>query len=217
MTITVIDHPLAQSIITMLRDKRTGQIEFRKGLVRLGRLMGYEVAKSFPTRGVEVETPLGVRTRGVTMDMGDVVIIQILRAAMPMVEGLLKVFPMARMGVISAKRREETHERGSMEFEIEMNYVRIPRIQRDTTVMVVDPMLATGSTMIAALNTVREKGEPRRMILINAIGTKQAIDRVLGRYPQADIYLAAIDPEINENGYIIPGLGDAGDRAYGEA
>ena len=216
MTVTVVDHPLAQSILTMLRDRRTGQIEFRKGLVRLGRLMGYEVARSFPVSEVEVETPLGVKSRGVRLEVGDVVIIQILRAAMPMVEGLLKVFPMARMGVISARRREESHERGSMDFEVEMNYVRIPRLGRGTTVMIVDPMLATGSTMLAAMRAIEERGEPGRMILINAIGTRQAVERILAERP-VDIYLAAIDPEINGDGYIVPGLGDAGDRAYGEA
>ncbi len=169
MTVTIVDHPLAQSILTMLRDRRTGQIEFRKGLVRLGgRLMGgYEVARSFPpVSEVEVETPLGARARGgVRLEVGgDVVIIQILRAAMPMVEGLLKVFPMARMGgVISARRREESHERGgSMDFQIEMNYVRIPRIGRETTVMIVDPpMLATGSTMLAAMRAIEERGGSR--------------------------------------------------------
>ena len=216
--VVVIDHPLAQDILTMLRDRNTRQIEFRKGLVRLGRLMGYEIVKSFETETVEVETPLGVKAKGVRIkDLDKVIIVQILRAAMPMVEGLLKVFPAAKIGVISARRVEETHKLGSLDFDIEVGYYRIPKISRDNIVIVVDPMLATGSTILTALNLVYRHGTPKRILTVHAIGTRYAIDRVLSKYPDVDIYLVSIDPELNERGFIVPGLGDAGDRAYGEA
>ncbi len=216
--VVVVDHPLAQDILTTLRDKNTKQIEFRKGLVRLGRLIGYEIIRSFETYEVEVETPLGVKARGVRVkDMDKVIIIQILRAAMPMVEGLLKAFPAARIGVISARRVENTHVPGSMEFQIDVGYYRIPEIHGDDTLIIVDPMLATGSTILSALSIAYRHGKPRRTITVHVIGTKYAIDRITAKYPEVDIYLVAIDPTLNERGFIVPGLGDAGDRAYGEA
>lgn len=216
--VIIIDHPLAQDILTTLRDKNTKQIEFRKGLVRLGRLIGYEIIKSFETYSIEVETPLGVKARGVRIkDLDKVIIVQILRAAMPMVEGLLKAFPAARIGVISARRVENTHKPGSLEFQVDVGYYRIPEIRSDDTLIVVDPMLATGSTILTALDVIYRHGKPKRTITVHVIGTKYAIDRVLARYPDIDIYLVAIDPSLNEEGFIVPGLGDAGDRAYGEA
>jgi uracil phosphoribosyltransferase len=216
--VVVVDHPLAQDILTTLRDRNTRQIEFRKGLVRLGRLIGYEIIRSFETYEVEVETPLGVKARGVRVkDMDKVIIVQILRAAMPMVEGLLKAFPAARIGVISARRVEDTHVPGSLEFQVDVDYYRIPEIRSDDTLIVVDPMLATGSTILSALSIAYRHGKPRRTITVHVIGTRYAIDRVMAKYPEVDIYLVAIDPMLNERGFIVPGLGDAGDRAYGEA
>ncbi|MFP3239092.1 MAG: uracil phosphoribosyltransferase [Caldivirga sp.] len=216
--VVVVDHPLAQDILTTLRDRNTRQIEFRKGLVRLGRLIGYEIIRSFETYEVEVETPLGVKARGVRVkDMDKVIIVQILRAAMPMVEGLLKAFPAARIGVISARRVEDTHVPGSLEFQVDVGYYRIPEIHSDDTLIVVDPMLATGSTILSALSIAYRHGKPRRTITVHVIGTRYAIDRVMAKYPEVDIYLVAIDPMLNERGFIVPGLGDAGDRAYGEA
>ncbi|WP_292000572.1 uracil phosphoribosyltransferase [Caldivirga sp.] len=216
--VVIVDHPLAQDILTTLRDKGTGQIEFRKGLVRLGRLIGYEIIKSFETYSVEVETPLGVKARGVRIkDVDKVIIVQVLRAAMPMVEGLLKAFPAARIGVVSARRVENTHVPGSMEFQIDIGYYRIPEIHSDDTLIVVDPMLATGSTILSTLDIVYRHGKPKRTITVHVIGTRYAIERILAKYPNIDVYLVAVDPELNERGFIVPGLGDAGDRAYGEA
>ena len=214
--VVVIDHPLAQAILTTLRDRNTRQIEFRKGLVRLGRLIAYEIVKSLDVEPVEVETPLGVKARGIRIkDLDHVVIVQVLRAAMPLVEGLVKIFANARMGVVSARRVEESHRPGSLDFEIEVSYVKVPRISNDDILIIADPMLATGSTITTVLKHVLKYGNPKRIIIVSVIATNYGIKRVLKEYPSAEIYTVAIDPEINENGYIVPGLGDAGDRAFG--
>ncbi|WP_069807276.1 uracil phosphoribosyltransferase [Vulcanisaeta thermophila] len=214
--VVIVDHPLAQAILTTLRDRNTRQIEFRKGLVRLGRLIGYEIVKSMDVETVEVETPLGVKARGVRIrDLDHVVIVQVLRAAMPLVEGLVKIFANARMGVVSARRVEETHRPGSLDFDVEITYVKVPRIMEDDVLIVADPMLATGSTITSVLSHVLKYGNPKRTLVVSVISTKYGIDRVLSRYPFVEIYTVAIDPEINEKGYIMPGLGDAGDRAFG--
>ncbi|MCG2880529.1 MAG: uracil phosphoribosyltransferase [Vulcanisaeta sp.] len=214
--VVVVDHPLAQAILTTLRDRNTRQIEFRKGLVRLGRLIAYEIVKSFDVEPVEVETPLGVKARGVRIkDLDHVVIVQVLRAAMPLVEGLVKIFANARMGVVSARRVEESHRPGSLNFEVEVSYVKVPRISNDDILIIADPMLATGSTITTVLRHILKYGNPKRLIIVSIIATNYGIERVLKEYPSAEIYTVAIDPEINENGYIVPGLGDAGDRAFG--
>ncbi len=211
----VIDHPYAQAILTTLRDRRTGQIDFRKGLVRLGRVIGLEMVKYLDGEVVEVETPLGVKAKGfVIKDMDYVVIITVLRAAMPLVEGLVKIFPKARQGVVSARRIEEGVTNGRS-FEIELNYIKIPRIKSEDTVIIADPMLATGSTMLAIIPKILEYGKPKRLFIASVISTEYGIRRVLSKYPEAHVFTVAIDPELNSRGYIVPGLGDAGDRAFG--
>ena len=219
LEVKVVDHPYVQAVLTVLRDRRTDQIEFRKSLVRLGRAMGYEVIREFETEEVTVETPLGVKARGVKIKGYDkVVIVTVLRAGMPMTEGLVKVFPYARQGVISARRVEERRKPDGG-FEVEISYVKLPRIEPDDTVIVVDPMIATGSTMEAVLRVVASRGRARRYIIVGAIATPYAIERVRRACDElgidAKMFVAAVDPELDERGFIVPGLGDAGDRAFG--
>ena len=215
--VQIIDHPLAQAILTSLRDKNTNQIEFRKGLVELGRIIGYEIVRSMNIQETYVETPLGVKAKGVKIpDLEHVVIIQVLRAAMPMAEGLVKIFERARMGVISARRVEESHTKGSLSFEIESTYVRVPKIFPEDVLIIADPMLATGSTIATVLRNISTKGNPKRKIIASVIATDYGIDRVHREDNNAEIYAVVVDPEVNEAGYIVPGLGDAGDRAFGE-
>jgi len=211
----VIDHPYAQMVLTKIRDKDTGQIEFRKGLVKLGRILGFEIVKTFNTVEKEVETPLGVKAKGIEIpDTDNVVLITVLRAAMPLTEGLLKVFPNAKQGVISARRIEETCK-GGLEFEIEINYMKIPSFKGNEITIVADPMLATGSTMLKIIDEIKKQGEPKRMIFAHVISTEYGIKRVLNSYNKAEIFTVAIDEKLNEHGFIVPGLGDAGDRAFG--
>jgi len=211
----VITHPYAQMVLTRIRDKNTGQIEFRKGLVKLGRILGFEIAATMKAVEKEVETPLGVRARGIDIpDIDNVVLITVLRAAMPLTEGLLKVFPNAKQGVISAKRVEETY-RGDLNFEIEVNYIKLPTFKGDEITIVADPMLATGSTMCKVIEELGRRGSPQRLIFANVISTPYGIEKVLRTHEKAEVFTVSVDPELNDKGFIVPGLGDAGDRAFG--
>ncbi|MEO3993686.1 MAG: uracil phosphoribosyltransferase [Desulfurococcaceae archaeon TW002] len=220
MDVKVLSHPYIQAVLTELRDESTGQIEFRKSLVRLGRALGFEIIRDFELERVTVKTPLGVFADGVRIkDLDKVLIVTVLRAAWPMTEGLIKIFPKARQGIISARRVEEKGMKEDMSFDIDVEYVRLPSISPEDIIIIVDPMVATGSTIETVLKILSKRGKGKRYIVASAITTPVAIDRI--RRVSEDlglnitIYTAAIDPQINEKGYIVPGLGDAGDRAFG--
>ncbi|MFP4590424.1 MAG: uracil phosphoribosyltransferase [Halobacteriales archaeon] len=212
----IVDHKLATDTLTQLRDVNTSQIEFRRGLVKLGRICGYEIVDGrMETEYVEIETPLertiGERVKG----LDDIVIVNVLRAATPFVEGLLKAFPAARQGVISASRDEEAGRTEDGTFPIGIDYVKLPEITPEDTVIVADPMLATGSTMCAVLEHVLQNGaDPSRLIVLSAVSAPEGLLRVEEDYPEADLLTVAIDDHLDERGFIVPGLGDAGDRAF---
>jgi uracil phosphoribosyltransferase len=212
----VITHALAQHTLTDLRSVDTGQIAFRKGLVKLGRICGYELIDSrMPVREVPVQTPL-TETTGHRVDgMDDIVIVNVLRAATPFVEGLLKAFPTARQGVISASRNEDTgmNERG--EFSIEVEYVKLPDIRPNDRIIVADPMLATGSTMCTVLDKLTDdQPDPEQLVVLSAVSAPAGLRRVNESFPDADLITVSVDDELDEDGFILPGLGDAGDRAF---
>ena len=215
----VIEKKYAQAILTQIRDKNTRQVEFRKGLVRLGRVLGLEIVEDFETEEKLVETPLGVTYRGVKIkDFENVCIITVLRAAWPLTEGLVKVFYSARQGVVAARRVEEKGMHDT-EFDIEINYVKIPTINNDNIVIISDVMVATGSTLVAVLKELLERGKAKRYYIASTISTPAAIEKLRKLTEETGInlklYTIAIDPELNNKGYIVPGLGDAGDRAFG--
>ncbi|MFB6256125.1 MAG: uracil phosphoribosyltransferase, partial [Haloplanus sp.] len=173
-----------------------------KGLVKLGRICGYEIIDgAMDTEYVAIETPLSQTTGERVKGLDDVVIINVLRAATPFVEGLLKAFPRAKQGVISAGRNEEAGMNEDGEFPITVDYVKLPEIKDTDTVIVADPMLATGSTMCAVL-------------VLSAVSAPDGLLRVSEAVPEADLLTVAIDDHLDENGFIVPGLGDAGDRAF---
>jgi len=212
----LITHALARDTLSRIRDVETEQVGFRKGLVKLGRICGYEIIDGrMETEYVEIETPLettmGERVRG----LDDVVIVNVLRAATPFVEGLLKAFPRARQGVISASRDEEAGRDGDGDFPITVDYVKLPEIHEEDTVIVADPMLATGSTMCTVLEHVVENApEPEHLIVLSAVSAPEGLLRVGERVPEADLLTVSIDDRLDERGFIVPGLGDAGDRAF---
>jgi len=213
---SVVTHALARDELTKIRNVETEQVAFRKGLVRLGRICGYEIIDGrMETEYTEVQTPLtttmGERVKG----LDDVVIVNVLRAATPFVEGLLKAFPRARQGVISASRDEDAGMNDDGEFPISVEYVKLPEITEDDTVIIADPMLATGSTMTTVLDYITsEKTEPENLLVLAAVSAPEGIVRVSEAQPDADIISVAIDDELDEDGFIVPGLGDAGDRAF---
>ena len=217
--VTTVNKKYVQAVLTQLRSKDTAQIEFRKGLVRLGRALGLEIIEDYDVEEVYVETPLGAKARGIKIkDLDNTIIVTVLRAATPLTEGLIKVFYLAKQGVVGARRVEEKgmHDH---EFEIEVSYIKVPKINSDTIVIISDVMVATGSTLVRVLRELLRFGKAKRYYIACAISTPIALEK-LRKFAEENnidlrVYTAAIDPEINDKGYIVPGLGDAGDRAFG--
>ncbi|WP_128476908.1 uracil phosphoribosyltransferase [Halorussus pelagicus] len=212
----LVTHALAQDTLSRLRDAETEQVGFRKGLVKLGRICGYEIIDgAMETEYVSIETPLTETTGQRVKGLDDVVIINVLRAATPFVEGLLKAFPRAKQGVISAGRDEEAGRGDDGTFPITIDYVKLPEIQEKDTVIVADPMLATGSTMCAVLDEVlNEQPNPEDLFVLSAVSAPEGLLRVDDEFDECDLLTVAIDDELNDEGFIVPGLGDAGDRAF---
>ena len=210
-----VTHALARHTLSELRSVDTEQVAFRKGLVKLGRICGYEIIDGLlDTEYVEVETPLTTTMGERVTGLDDVVIVNVLRAATPFVEGLLKAFPAARQGVISASRDEEAGMDETGSFPISVDYEKLPDIGPEDTVIVADPMLATGSTMCAVLERVLAAGEPDRLIVLSAVSAPPGVTRVADRFPEARLLTVSIDDRLDDDGFIVPGLGDAGDRAF---
>ncbi|MFW5938060.1 MAG: uracil phosphoribosyltransferase [Halolamina sp.] len=213
----LVTHALAKDTLSKIRDVETEQVGFRKGLVKLGRICGYEIIDgAMETEYVPVQTPLTETTGERVKGLDDVVIINVLRAATPFVEGLLKAFPRAKQGVISAGRDEEAGMDDEGTFPISVDYEKLPEITADDTVVVADPMLATGSTMCTVLEHVLDDaGEtPEDLFVLSAVSAPTGLIRVSEEYPEADLLTVSIDDELNDEGFIVPGLGDAGDRSF---
>lgn len=207
--VTVPNHPMIQEQLTLARDKRSNQVVFRKAIYRLGRLLAYEFLRTMGTEEFDIETPISKAKGYRIKDNDKIVIIMVLRASIPFVEGMYKMLPLARTGIISAWRGKPP------EFEIELSYSKIPPISNDDIVIIADPMLATGHTLLKVAEKVTERSKPKRLIFFSVIATMKGIEYVSQKFPDAEFYTCAIDPELNDHGYIVPGLGDAGDRAFG--
>lgn len=207
--VCVVDHPIVQEQLTFVRDRRSNQVEFRKAVFRLGRYMAYEFLRTMDAEEIEVKTPLGTARGRVVKGRERIVIVLILRAAIPFVEGMYKNFPMARTAIVSAWRGKPP------DFPIEVRYSKIPEIGKDDVVIVADPMLATGHTLVEVAKHALAGRKPKRVAFFSIISTKQGIDYVAERFPGAEFYTCAVDPGLDDHGYIVPGLGDAGDRAFG--
>ena len=207
--VTVVKHPIILEQLSIARNKNSNQIEFRKAIYRIGRHMAYEFMRTLELQEYSMETPLSKTTGYRVLERDKVLIVLVLRAAIPFVEGLYKMFPMARTGIISAWRGP------APKFKVDVNYVKIPDISQQDTVMVADPMLATGNTLIEIGKKVLQRGRPKRLVFISVLAVMVGIKRIIKEFPEAEIYTCAIDPELNRKGYIVPGLGDAGDRCFG--
>ena len=213
----LITHALAKDTLSTLRSVETEQVGFREGLVDLGRVCGYEIIDgAMDSEFVPIETPLAETTGERVTGLDDVVIVTVLRAATPFVEGLMKAFPRARQGVISASRNEAAGMADDGSFPITVDYVKLPEITAADTVIVADPMLATGSTMCAVLDHVVDAADEfDDLIALSAVSAPEGVLRVSETVPDADVVTVAIDDELDEDGFIVPGFGDAGDRAFG--
>ena len=202
----VLDHPLIQHKLAILRDKNTGTKEFRALVSEIAGLMCYEATRNLPTEEVEVETPM--MTAKCRMLAGKkLAIVPVLRAGLGMVDAMVELIPSAKIGHIGLYRDPETHK--PVEY-----YCKLPEDIEQRQVYVVDPMLATGGSAVAAIDFLKARG-CKNIIMMNIIGCPEGVKAVQEAHPDVDIYLASIDEKLNDHAYIIPGLGDAGDRIFG--
>ena len=200
----LLDHPLIKHKLTTMRRIETGTKDFRDYLEEISSLMAYEITKDFPTVPVEIETPMG-HCIGQHLDK-EVVLVPVLRAGLGMVNGIQNLIPNAKVGHIGLYRDEET-------LEPQQYYAKFPDMS-NAIVLVLDPMLATGGSAKVAIDVVKQHGA-KDIKLVNLVGVQEGIDVIEAAHPDVDIYLAARDEKLNEIGYIVPGLGDAGDRIFG--
>ena len=205
MQVNIIDHPLIPHKLTIMRKKETSSADFRKLLEEITMLMGYEATRDLPLEDVEIETPIQ-KTVGKRLTGKKIAIVPVLRAGFGMVQGLLDLIPSARIGVIGLYRDPETLK--PVEY-----YCKLPNIE-NRSFIIVDPMLATGGSSVAAIQMLKDRGvkDIRLMCLVAA---PEGVDTVNKAHPDVKIYTAAVDECLNEHGYIVPGLGDAGDRIFG--
>ena len=204
--IMVFDHPLIQHKVSLMRDKNTPSKEFRDLAREVAMLMAFEVTRDLPTKDVDIETPICPTTVKMLAGM-DVAIIPILRAGLGFVDGMLEIIPNAKVGHVGLYRDPETHE--PVEY-----YCKLPEDIDKRRVIVVDPMLATGGSAVAAVDFVKARGA-KDIALMFLIAAPEGIEALTRAHPDVDIYIAAKDDCLNENAYIVPGLGDAGDRIFG--
>jgi uracil phosphoribosyltransferase len=202
----VLDHPLIQHKLSILRDKNTGVKEFREIIGEIAALMCYEATRDLPLENVTIETPVAVGTFK-RLAGKKVAIVPILRAGLGMVDTIIDLIPSAKVGHIGLYRDEQTLE--PVEY-----YCKLPHDVSDRDVLLLDPMLATGGSAVAAIGFLKARGV-RRIKMLNVIAAPEGIRKVNEAHPDVEIYCACLDEKLNEHGYIVPGLGDAGDRIFG--
>ncbi len=202
----ILDHPLIRHKLAIIRNKDTDTKTFREVIGEIATLMAYESFKDVPTQEIEVETPLE-KTKQIVVKENSIAIVPILRAGLGMVDGILTLFPAAKVGHIGLYRDEET-------LEPQEYYCKLPKGIEDKVVMVVDPMLATGGSAKDAIKLLKKHG-CKKIKLMSIIAAPEGVEKVAEAHPDVEIYVSTLDRCLNENGYILPGLGDAGDRIFG--
>lgn len=203
--VTILNHPLITHKLTLMRNKDTKTKDFKQNLDEIAGLMAYEVCRDLPLKPITVETP--VATCETYELQNDIVLIPILRAGLGLVNGINDLIPTAKVGFIGLYRDEKTlqpHE----------YFAKFPSNLKDAVNLVLDPMLATGGSANAAIDLIKARGA-KNIKLVCLVGAPEGVEAVNRKHPDVDIYLAALDSHLNENGYIVPGLGDAGDRIFG--
>ncbi len=203
--VTVIAHPLVQHNLARLRDKRTQSQEFRRLLGEIAALMLYEATRDFAVKKISIETPLA-STHGFQLER-EVVLVPVLRAGLGMLDSILQLIPHVRVGFIGLKREETT-------LRAQFYHKSLPKNLEQFEVILIDPMLATGGSAVAALDLLVGQGA-KHIRLVNLVAAPEGIRAVQKNYPRVPIYTAAVDKKLNERGFILPGLGDAGDRLFG--
>ena len=202
----IVEHPLIAHKLTLIRDKTTGVKEFREAISEIAMLLCYEATRDLPLKEIEIETPVAI-TKSKVISGKKLAIVPILRAGIGMVDGILNLVPAAKVGHIGLYRDPET----TLPVEY---YCKLPEDISNRMVYVVDPMLATGGSAVAAIDFLKQHG-CRNIIMMNIIGCPEGIKAVQEAHPDVEMFLAAVDEKLNEHAYIVPGLGDAGDRIFG--
>ena len=204
--LTVLDHPLIQHKLSLLRDRHTSTRDFKQLVSEIAMLMAYEVTKDLPTEPVEVETPLE-RMTGRQVAGKKLTLVPILRAGLGMVEGIAQLIPSARVGHIGLYRDHDTLK--PVDY-----YFKIPAAEIERDFFILDPMLATGGSAVAAVGALKDAGA-RRIRFLCLVAAPEGVGRMLELHPEVPVFAAALDRQLNPQGYILPGLGDAGDRLFG--
>ena len=204
--VTIMDHPLIQHKIGLIRRKETGSKDFRQLISEIAMLMCYEATRDLKLTDVEIDTPISHMTAK-ELAGKKLAVVPILRAGLGMVDGMLTMIPAAKVGHIGLYRNEETLE--PVEY-----YCKLPQDCAERDVFVVDPMLATGGSSVAAITMLKNRGV-KKIRFMCIVAAPQGIERMKEEHPDVDIYIAALDEKLNDHGYIVPGLGDAGDRIFG--
>ncbi len=205
-SVTVIDHPLVQHKLTLMRDKETSTASFRRLASEISMLLCYEVTRDLPLHYEEIQTPLATM-QAPLLEGKKVVLVSILRAGNGFLDGMLNIIPSARVGHVGLYRDPKTL--GAVEY-----YLKLPKEFEDRDAIVVDPMLATGNSAVAAVNRIK-KAKPRSIKFVCLLSAPEGIKHFHEQHPDVPVFTAAIDDHLNDHGYILPGLGDAGDRLYG--
>ena len=205
-TVHIMDHPLITHKLSIMRNKKTGSKDFRELLGEIAMLMGYELTRDLPLEDVTIETPI-TKMKAKMISGKKRAIVPILRAGLGMVDGLLELVPVAKVGHIGLYRDPETHN--PVEY-----YCKLPNDIEDRIVILVDPMLATGGSACDALSMLKKHG-CRNIRFMALVGAPEGVERVQREHPDVDIFIGALDECLNEHAYIVPGLGDAGDRIFG--
>ncbi|MCK9536148.1 MAG: uracil phosphoribosyltransferase [Bacilli bacterium] len=203
--LVVFNHPLIHHKLALIRDEKTGTKDFRETVAEIGMLMAYEVTRNLPTRRVSVKTPVGMAAT--YMLAKEVVIVPILRAGLGMVDSITTLIPTAKVGHIGVYRDEKT-------LEPHEYYAKLPSIVTEAVVLIVDPMLATGGSVKHAIDILKNKGVTD-ISYVGLVGAPEGVRKIQKFHPDVNIFLAALDEKLNEYGFIVPGLGDCGDRLFG--
>jgi uracil phosphoribosyltransferase len=202
----VFDHPLIQHKLTYIRDKNTGTKEFRELVDEVATLMAFEITRDMPTEEIEIETPI-TKTKTQVLSGKKIAIVPILRAGLGMVDGVLKLIPAAKVAHIGLYRDPQTLK--PIEY-----YAKFPADLEERDFIIVDPMLATGGSAIEAINSLKKRGA-KNIKFMCLIAAPEGVKAIQKEHPDIDIYIASLDEKLNDHGYIVPGLGDAGDRLFG--
>ena len=204
--VNILDHPLIQHKLTQIRQKETSTTQFRQMINEIGGLMVYEITRDLPLEQIEIQTPVAT-TKANVIAGKKMVVVPILRAGLGMVDGILQMIPSARIGHIGIFRDEETLQ--PVEY-----FAKFPDGLDQRDIFIVDPMLATGGSAIAAINSIKKRGA-KNIKLVCLVGAPEGVKAVNEAHPDVTIYLASLDEKLNEKGYIVPGIGDAGVRIFG--